>query len=131
MRPGDSTRQCRVRHTEDTLNGLVTILTRAASVSKQLAEQNPKSIAMKELQRLVASAHASVLTLSVRGKEVKATFKDQEVLRVVAVEGSNNDWAAYTGHGVDDEVASSGHKLPRDVAEALFPHWAEYLVYRQ
>ena len=54
---------------------------------------------------------------------------DSRVL-AVAVEGEVQDWAAYVGavpgNNHDRElhiVAHSGTKLPRAVAELLFPHW--------
>ena len=46
-----------------------------------------------------------------------------EHVRVVAVEGAVEDWAAYAGR-VDaslEEIAMHGAKLPADVARQLFP----------
>jgi len=52
---------------------------------------------------------------------------DSKVL-VVAVEGSIGDWAAYIGavpgYNFDEEwqrVAENGTKLPKSIAEILFP----------
>lgn len=52
--------------------------------------------------------------------------------RIVAVEGSNNDWSAYEGHAYwsEDETASSGDKLSYRVAVELFPELAERLAWR-
>ena len=51
---------------------------------------------------------------------------------VVAIEGSANDWAAYIGavrgenHNLEyREVAEHGSKLPKDVAEVLFPDFKD------
>lgn len=61
---------------------------------------------------------------------------DNHVL-VVAIEGYANDWAAYIGAVKGEnyeeewcEVAEHGTKLPRTVAELLFPSFAEYLSWR-
>ena len=60
---------------------------------------------------------------------------DRRVL-VVAVEGYANDWAAYIGAvaGKDHQkewldVRDHGSKLPREVAEVLFPNFKD-LHYR-
>jgi len=51
---------------------------------------------------------------------------------VVAVKGAINDWAAYIGavqgenHQLEcKEVADNGTKLPREIAEILFPEFDE------
>jgi uncharacterized protein CbrC (UPF0167 family) len=56
---------------------------------------------------------------------------------VVAKVGYAKDWAAYCGSvaGFNTEVewhdvADNGDKLPKAIAEALFPHWAKALEYR-
>jgi len=61
---------------------------------------------------------------------------DRKVL-AVAVKGSVNDWAAYIGAVQGDnhqreceEVARNGSKLPRKVAEILFPEFAEQFSWR-
>lgn len=43
-------------------------------------------------------------------------------LKVVAVVGENNDWAAYLGptDWPDDMVAEQGDKIPKEAAEQLF-----------
>ncbi|MHA1286207.1 MAG: hypothetical protein ACTSPB_02265 [Candidatus Thorarchaeota archaeon] len=60
---------------------------------------------------------------------------DTHVL-VVAVEGGNNDWAAYAGavpgesHKAEwREVALHGSKLPEEIARFLFPAFRN-LTYR-
>jgi len=47
---------------------------------------------------------------------------DAFAIKVVAVAGSGNDWAAYEGptDWTDQEVADSGDKLSREAAERLF-----------
>lgn len=47
---------------------------------------------------------------------------DAFALKVVAVAGHADDWAAYRGPSdwTDEEVASSGDKLAKEAAEALF-----------
>jgi len=57
---------------------------------------------------------------------------------VVAVEGSIGDWTAYIadvpGESHDyewQEVMRSGAKLPREVAEALFPDFAAKFIWRE
>lgn len=61
---------------------------------------------------------------------------DYRVL-VVAKEGTNHDWSAYIGavkgsnHDEEwQEVASNGSKLPKAVAEVLFPDF-KALSYRE
>ena len=61
---------------------------------------------------------------------------DRRVL-VVAVEGYAHDWAAYIGavpgenHDEEaEEVTRHGSKLPRELAEFLFPHFKD-LHYRR
>ena len=55
---------------------------------------------------------------------------DSRVL-AVAKEGAIGDWAAYIGAVLGknhereaEEVAGRGSKLPKKVAELLFPNWA-------
>jgi hypothetical protein len=62
---------------------------------------------------------------------------DRRVL-AVAVEGEVGDWAAYIGavKGENHElewrkVAEEGTKLPRRVAEILFPDFAEQFRWRE
>jgi len=57
---------------------------------------------------------------------------------VVAVQGAIGDWSAYIGAVQGDnhelewiQVANEGSKLPRRLAEAVFPEWASKLVYRE
>jgi len=57
---------------------------------------------------------------------------DKQVL-VVAVEGGIGDWACYIGAVAGKnherefmEVAKHGTKLPRQIAELLFPEWERY-----
>ena len=47
---------------------------------------------------------------------------DRLGFKVIAVIGGGGDWAAYRGLTTwsDDEVASSGDKLSKEAAEALF-----------
>jgi hypothetical protein len=61
---------------------------------------------------------------------------DQKVI-AVAVEGEVGDWTAYIGavEGKDHneewrQVAKYGSKLPRKVAEAIFPDFAKEFVWR-
>lgn len=69
-------------------------------------------------------------------KEVRYVALGHDVL-VVAVEGEIGDWAAYIGSvpGVSHEreymeVAQTGNKLRRDVAELLFPDYAAKYEWR-
>jgi hypothetical protein len=58
---------------------------------------------------------------------------DAVVIKVSAVRGHDNDWAAYLGLSKwsDGEVAASGDKLSEEAATALFPSFAQAgLVYR-
>jgi len=62
---------------------------------------------------------------------------DRKVL-AVAIEGSVKDWAAYIGsvdgenHGMEaEEVRRSGSKLPREIAEYLFPYFAKRFRWRR
>ena len=62
---------------------------------------------------------------------------DRQVV-AVAVEGAVGDWSAYIGavssenHEREwEEVARSGSKLPRRVAEVLFPQWASRFEWRR
>jgi len=53
------------------------------------------------------------------------------VITVVAVEGSIGDWAAYFETPQSGKrVAENGDKLPKDLAEELFPEWAEKFTWR-
>lgn len=71
-----------------------------------------------------------------REKMIKWIALDSRVI-AVAVEGEVGDWAAYIGAvaGKNHEeewklVAERGTKLPRKVAEVLFPDFAEKFVWR-
>lgn len=58
---------------------------------------------------------------------------DAVVIKVCAVRGWENDWAAYKGlsNWPDEEVVSSGDKLSEEAATALFPNFAaSRLAYR-
>lgn len=58
---------------------------------------------------------------------------DAVALKVCAVKGFDNDWAAYQGFSYwsDGEVAASGDKLSEDAANAIFPGFAQAgLMYR-
>ena len=48
---------------------------------------------------------------------------DEIAIKVVAVIGWGNDWAAYWAPSDwdDDDVRDRGHKISREAAEALFP----------
>lgn len=52
--------------------------------------------------------------------------------KLVAVEGSNNDYAAYYGPAewTDGEVADNGHKVTEEVANFFFPEWKFKLAWR-
>jgi hypothetical protein len=57
---------------------------------------------------------------------------------VVAVEGGVGDWSCYVGavagknHEIEFmEVAKHGSKLPRRIAELLFPEWKERFAWRE
>ena len=59
------------------------------------------------------------------------------VAKVVAVEGGNDDWAAYSENPYTRErgntteiIASDGHKLKATEATEIFPEWANRLRYR-
>ena len=58
---------------------------------------------------------------------------DNFAVKVVAVVGYGNDWAAYGGDTdmSDAEVASNGWKLNKDAAEALFRGLARRYAYRR
>lgn len=61
-------------------------------------------------------------------------YDDKEIkaFRVVAVEGNNNDWAAYSGP-VDwtiEKVVANGNKIPQAVAAYFFPKWNANLQWR-
>lgn len=67
----------------------------------------------------------------VKVERVRYKALDVRVL-VVALEGGEGDWAAYIGavKGENHEyewrdVADSGSKLPRNVAEVLFPDFKD------
>jgi hypothetical protein len=69
-------------------------------------------------------------------KKVKWIALDARVI-AVAVEGENKDWSAYIGavSGKDHteewkEVLKKGSKLPKEVAEVLFPDFAEQFRWR-
>lgn len=55
------------------------------------------------------------------------------VLKIVAVEGDADDWAAYYGDMSMRivEIAAHGIKLPKEIAEALFPALALKYTYRE
>lgn len=58
---------------------------------------------------------------------------DAVVIKVCAVRGHGDDWAAYLGLSKwpDEEVIASGDKLSEEAANALFPSFAHAgLVYR-
>ena len=61
-------------------------------------------------------------------EHIESRLLAKDVL-AVAKEGVVGDWAAYIGavqHGCDEDmemIASLGEKLPRKVAEAIFPSW--------
>lgn len=52
-------------------------------------------------------------------------FSPSTVLMIVAIRGSGGkDWAVYADIVLDPYlVINWGMKLPRETAEALFPHW--------
>lgn len=60
-------------------------------------------------------------------------IKDGDVcpLKIVAVAGHNNDWAAYIGpsHWSDDMVANSGDKVTEEQAK-LFAYLFQLRTYR-
>ena len=72
-------------------------------------------------------------------KEKKLTWVqalDRKVL-VVALEGEVNDWSAYIGavegnnHSQEwQEVARTGTKLDREIAEILFPYFKQNFKWR-
>jgi len=58
---------------------------------------------------------------------------DSVIIKVCAVKGFDNDWAAYKGfsYWTDEEVLASGDKLSEEAAVALFPGFAQAgLMYR-
>ena len=58
---------------------------------------------------------------------------DAVIIKVCAVKGQDDDWAAYKGfsYWTDEEVIASGDKLPEAAAAAIFPSFAwAGLVYR-
>jgi len=71
-------------------------------------------------------------------KERKVDWKplDRRVI-AVAVEGYAGDWTAYIGAVAGEnhekewrDVAEHGSKLRKEVAEAIFPHFAKQFVWR-
>ena len=70
-------------------------------------------------------------------QEIRWIALDQKVI-AVAMKGEIDDWAAYIGAvpGKDhtqewQEIARRGTKLPRKVAEILFPEFAEKYRWRE
>jgi hypothetical protein len=62
---------------------------------------------------------------------------DTRVIAVASQGGRGDDWAAYIGAVKGDnhaeewkDVLDHGTKLPREVAEAIFPHWAKNYTWR-
>ena len=60
-----------------------------------------------------------------------------EVVKVVAVEGGADDWAAYAENdftrardNTDEIIASDGHKLKATEATEIFPEWANRWRFR-
>ena len=75
-----------------------------------------------------------------QNREVEWKALDGRVIAVAVQGGFQKDWAAYIGsvagqnHSIEwENVMRNGAKLKREVAEAIFPNWAEkygHLYYR-
>jgi len=70
-------------------------------------------------------------------KETRYTILDNHVI-AVAVEGAIKDWSAYIGaiEGIYfdheyEQVARTGSKLRREVAEVMFPDFAKKFTWRE
>ena len=71
-----------------------------------------------------------------KNKRIAHLALDSHVL-AVAVKGSIEDWSSYIGAVKGEnhckeymEVAENGTKLPRQIAEFLFPDFAERFTWR-
>lgn len=73
----------------------------------------------------------------------KRSAENSQALLIVAIEGGNGDWAAYSmpeGKGpwsrnapmeqFVEVIVQDGNKLTQELAERLFPSWAYYLQWR-
>ena len=61
-------------------------------------------------------------------------YQDKEfiAIKMVAVEGGNDDWTVYCGPAdwEDERVASNGNKMPQEVGAYFFPRWNYRLNWR-
>jgi hypothetical protein len=85
---------------------------------------------MKETKEVKIGDYPFLVTMTKPGFCWQGESPEKSIT-VVAVEGSIGDWTAYFETPQSGkQVAEFGDKLPRSVAEQIFPKWAKRFNWR-